>query len=56
MTETDREHLVKNLVGHMTGVRKDVLERAILLLTKVHPDYGARVAKGLGMPPIKAKL
>lgn len=56
MTEKDRQHLVANLVGHMKGVRRDILERQLVIFTKVHPDYGARIAKGLGIPPIKAKL
>lgn len=56
MSETDREHLVANMVGHMKGVRRDILERQLAILTRVHPDYGARVAKGLGMSPVKAKL
>ena len=51
MTETDREHLVNNIVGHMSqGVERFIQERAVnSYWYPVDPDLGTRVAKGLGL-------
>ncbi|MFJ8742117.1 catalase [Embleya sp. NPDC127516] len=49
MSETDREHLVANIVGHMKSdgpVSAEVLPRVIDYWTKVDADLGARVSKG----------
>jgi catalase len=51
MTPTDREHLVTNTVVHLgQGVERFVQERAVNdYLSKVDPELGARVARGLGI-------
>jgi catalase len=51
MSETDREHLVNNIVGHMSqGVERVIQERTVnTYWCPVDPDLGARVAKGLGL-------
>ncbi|MFL5588294.1 MAG: catalase [Ktedonobacteraceae bacterium] len=51
MSETDREHLVNNIVGHMSqGVERFIQERAVnTYWYQVDPDLGTRVAKGLGL-------
>jgi catalase len=51
MTPTDREHLVTNTVAHLgQGVERFVQERAVNdYLSKVDPELGARVAKGIGL-------
>ncbi|MGW1160145.1 catalase [Streptomyces sp. NPDC002519] len=51
MKPTDRDHLVDNIVGHLSqGVERSIQERAINdYWTKVDPDLGARVAQGLGL-------
>ena len=51
MSATDREHLVNNIVGHMSqGVERLIQERAVNnYWYPVDPDLGARVAKGLGL-------
>ncbi len=51
MSETDREHLVNNIVTHMSqGVERFIQERAVnTYWYQVDPDLGARVAKGLGL-------
>ena len=49
MTETDREHLVGNIVAHLGGAQKRIQLRQAALFFKVDPDYGRRVAKGLGL-------
>jgi len=51
MTPTDREHLVTNIVAHLGNrVERFIQERAINdYWSKVDPDLGARVARGLGL-------
>src|SRR5438270_328261 len=51
MSETDREHLVTNIVTHMSqGVERFIQERTVTTYwCQVDPDLGARVAKGLGL-------
>ena len=46
MTNTDRQHLVNNIVAHVSaGVQPEVLTRVIDYWRNVHPDLGAHVAK-----------
>jgi catalase len=51
MSPTDRDHLVSNIVGHMSqGVESFIQERAVKSYwSPVDADLGARVAKGLGL-------
>jgi catalase len=51
MSQTDRDHLVSNLVGALSdGVERFIQERAVNeYLSKVDPDLGTRVARGLGI-------
>ena len=50
LSPTDRDHLVSNIVGHMSaGVERFILERALKLWYQVDSDLGARIAKGLGL-------
>ena len=51
MSETDREHLVNNIVTHMSqGVERFIQERTVnTYWYPVDPDLGTRVAKGLGL-------
>ena len=51
LSETDREHLVNNIVTHMSqGVERFIQERTVKSYWyPVDPDLGARVAKGLGL-------
>jgi len=51
MSPTDRDHLVDNIVWHLSqGVERFIQERAVNdYWAKVDPDLGARVAKGLGL-------
>jgi catalase len=49
MTDTDREHLVTNIVAHASdNVSDGVQQRVIAYWTAVDADLGARVAAGLG--------
>jgi len=51
MTPTDRDHLVDNIVGHLSqGVERFIQERAVNdYWAKVDPDLGARVAHDMGL-------
>jgi len=51
MSPTDRDHLVSNIVGALSGgVERFIQERAISAYwAKVDPELGARVARGLGL-------
>ncbi len=49
LSETDREHLAANIVGHASqGLDPEVTARVIEYWRQVDGDLGARVAKGLG--------
>ena len=47
MTDTDREHLIGNIVSHLGGAQKRIQLRQTALFYKADPDYGTRVAQGL---------
>jgi catalase len=50
LSETDREHLASNIIGHMSqSVERAVQERALKLWYQVDRELGAQVAKGLGL-------
>lgn len=49
MAEQDRRNLVGNIVNHLGGAQKRIQLRQTALFFKADPDYGKRVAKGLGL-------
>jgi catalase len=50
MSQTDRDHLVENMVGHLgTDVSREVQERAVGHWKQVDADLGARLAAGIGL-------
>ncbi len=49
MTDTDREHLVGNIVDHLGKAESRIQLRQCALFYRAHPEYGARVAQGLGL-------
>jgi catalase len=49
MTDTDRDHLIGNIVTHLGGAHKRIQLRQTALFYKADPDYGTRVAKGLDL-------
>ncbi len=55
MSDTDREHLVGNIVSHLKGAKKPLQLRQTALFYKADPDYGKRVANGLGLAPEEVK-
>jgi len=52
MTEEAREHLADNIVAHLSAAKKRIQFRQTALFFKADPDYGSRVANGLG-PDVK---
>jgi catalase len=59
LSQTERDHLVSNIVTHMSqGVERFIQERSVNLWRQVDADLGERVARGLGLAqtsPIPAK-
>ncbi|MFA6220777.1 MAG: catalase [Desulfomonilaceae bacterium] len=49
MKDQDRENIVGNIVAHLGGALKRLQLRQTALFFKADPDYGRRVAKGLGL-------
>jgi catalase len=49
MNEVEKQRLVVNLVGALKPVPRDIQERQIGHFRKADPDYGRRVAEGLGI-------
>jgi catalase len=50
MSDTDRDHLAANIVGHASDeVSQPIQERVVAYWAAVDPELGARVASGLGI-------
>jgi catalase len=55
MTDEDRSHLVGNIVAHLGNAQKRIQLRQTALFYKADPEYGRRVAEGLGLDPKEAE-
>jgi catalase len=55
MTDEAREHLIGNIVDHLGKAQKRIRLRQTALFYKAHKDYGAGVAKGLGLDLAEVK-
>ncbi len=49
MTDEDRDHLIGNIVAHLGKAQRRIQMRQVAIFHKADPDYGARVATGLGL-------
>jgi len=49
MNDEDRDHLIGNIVAHLGNAQKRIQLRQTALFYKADPDYGRRVADGLGL-------
>jgi catalase len=49
MSDQDREHLIGNIVAHLGNAQNRIQLRQAALFYKADPDYGRRVAEGLGL-------
>ncbi len=50
MDDSDREHLIGNIVAHLGGSHEKLQLRQTALFYKVDPEYGVGVTTGLGLP------
>ena len=55
MTDTDRGNLVGNIVSHLHNAQKRLQLRQTSLFYKADPQYGSRVAEGLGLNVAEVK-
>ena len=57
MDDENKKDLISNIVGHMKNItRKGIAERQVGLFYKADPEYGTKIAQGLGLPVHSAKL
>jgi catalase len=49
LTDEDRDHLIGNIVAHLGNAQRRIQLRQTSLFYKADPDYGRRVAEGLGL-------
>ena len=55
MTDEDRDHLIGNITSHLCNAQKRIQLRQTAIFYKADPDYGSRVAKGLGLDVAEVK-
>lgn len=56
MSSQARTNLVENLRGHISNANRVYQERQLRIFGKCDPEYGANLAKGLGIPMRRHKL
>jgi len=49
MTQDQKTRLVNNIAGHLRNARRDIQERQVAHFYRADPEYGMRIAKGLGL-------
>ena len=49
MTDVDRDRLIGNIVTHLANANKEIQGRETQIFSRADPEYGRRVAEGLGM-------
>lgn len=55
MTDEDRDHLIGNITSHLCNAQRRIQLRQTAIFYKADPDYGSRVARGLGLDVKKVK-
>ncbi len=55
MNDTDRKHLVANIVSHLRGAEERIQYRQTAIFYLANADYGKQVAKGLKLDLKKVK-
>jgi catalase len=50
MPDWEREDLVANLITLLTGCERQIQDRIVGLFAQCDPEYGSRIAEGLGLP------
>jgi catalase len=49
LSDEDRDHLIGNIVAHLSGAQKRIQMRQTALFFKADEEYGSRVAEGLNL-------
>jgi len=49
MTDEDRDHLIGNITSHLVNAQRRIQLRQAAVFYKADPEYGGRVAEGLGL-------
>jgi catalase len=55
MTDEDRNHLIGNITAHLGNAQKRIQLRQAAVFYKANPEYGSRVAEGLGLDTKEVK-
>ncbi|MBK5721343.1 catalase [Dysgonomonas sp. Marseille-P4677] len=55
MSDYDRNNLISNIVGHIKNAQQRIQYRQTAIFYKAHPEYGTRVAEGLGLDVSRVK-
>jgi len=55
MTDEDRNHLIGNITAHLGNAQKLIQLRQAAVFYKADPEYGSRVAEGLGLDAKEVK-
>jgi len=55
MTDENRDHLIRNITSHLCNACKRIQLRQSAIFYKADPDYGTRVAQGLGLDTNEVK-
>ncbi|MDR2544184.1 MAG: catalase [Methanobrevibacter sp.] len=55
LNDTDKEHLVNNIVGHLGNAQERIQYRQTSLFYKAEPEYGTSVGEKLGLDMEKVK-
>jgi catalase len=55
MTDEDRNHLIGNITSHLGNAQKRIQLRQAAVFYKADPEYGSRVAEGLGLDTKEVK-
>jgi len=55
MTDEDRDHLIGNITAHLGNAQKRIQLRQAAVFYKADPEYGSRVAEGLGLDTKEVK-
>ena len=51
-----KKNTISNVAKHMSGVARDIQERAVKNFYKADPEYGEGIAKILGFSAVKPRL
>ncbi|WP_269316555.1 catalase-related domain-containing protein [Methanobrevibacter arboriphilus] len=55
LSDEDKDHLVYNIVVHLGNAQERIRYRQCALFYKADPEYGTRVAEGVGLDINKVK-